>query len=116
MGRRRSGAVGALGGAGPIKASECATTKSKLSAPCRLAPEHPCAAALADVLAAYRVLLFLGFPANRIMLVGHGVGATLALSALSRLRAPGEAMSVGAMRLDYDHHPHRGKIAFELLS
>ena len=52
----------------------------------RLAPAHPYPAALDDVLATYEALLKLGCPPDRIAVVGHSAGATLALSTLLRLR------------------------------
>ncbi|HWC84396.1 MAG TPA: alpha/beta hydrolase fold domain-containing protein [Pseudonocardiaceae bacterium] len=58
----------------------------------RLAPQNPYPAALDDVLAAYRALLAQGFPAHQIAIVGHSAGATLALSALLRLRESGDPM------------------------
>jgi acetyl esterase/lipase/L-ascorbate metabolism protein UlaG (beta-lactamase superfamily) len=65
----------------------------------RLAPRHPYPAALDDVLVAYRALLAQGFPADRIALVGHSAGGTLALSALQRLRESGDPMPACAVAL-----------------
>ncbi|MFE2376572.1 alpha/beta hydrolase [Streptomyces sp. NPDC059398] len=62
-------------------------------------PRHPYPAALDDVLRAYRALLAQGLPADRIVLVGHSAGATLALSALQRLRDSGDPMPVCAVAL-----------------
>lgn len=45
----------------------------------RLAPEHPCPAAFADVIAAYRALLDEGWPAHRILVAGDSAGAALTL-------------------------------------
>jgi acetyl esterase/lipase len=67
-------------------ALSAATGLPVLHAHYRLAPAHPYPAALEDVLAAYAALLEQGYPADRIALVGHSAGATLALSALLRLR------------------------------
>lgn len=67
-------------------ALSAATSLPVLHARYRLAPAHPYPAALDDVLAAYAGLLELGYPADRIAVVGHSAGATLALSALLRLR------------------------------
>jgi len=67
-------------------ALSAATGLPVLHARYRLAPAHPYPAALDDVLAAYEGLLKLGYPAERIAVVGHSAGATLALSALLRLR------------------------------
>ncbi|MBB4683659.1 alpha/beta hydrolase fold domain-containing protein [Amycolatopsis jiangsuensis] len=63
----------------------------------RLAPAHPHPAALEDALDAYRALLEQGFPAGRIVLVGHSAGATLALQALLRLRAAGAPLPAAAV-------------------
>jgi acetyl esterase/lipase len=61
----------------------------------RLAPTDPYPAALNDVLAAYRALLWQqGLSAEQIVLVGHSAGATLALSALLELAAAGDPCSV----------------------
>lgn len=65
----------------------------------RLAPQHPYPAALDDVLAAYRTLLAQGHAADRIALVGHSAGATLALSALSRLHESGDPKPACAVAL-----------------
>jgi acetyl esterase/lipase len=67
-------------------ALSAATGLPVLHARYRLAPAHPYPAALEDVLAAYEALLEQGHPADGIALVGHSAGATLALSALLRLR------------------------------
>ncbi|WP_051899317.1 alpha/beta hydrolase fold domain-containing protein [Sciscionella sediminilitoris] len=63
----------------------------------RLAPTHPYPAALEDTLAAYKALLQQGFPATRIVLVGHSAGATLTLQALLRLRAGDEPLPAAAV-------------------
>ncbi|AEM85869.1 alpha/beta hydrolase [Streptomyces violaceusniger] len=65
----------------------------------RLAPQHPYPAALDDVLSVYRALLAQGFPADQIALVGHSAGATLALSALQRLRESGDPIPACAVAL-----------------
>ncbi|WP_216897100.1 alpha/beta hydrolase fold domain-containing protein [Nocardia alni] len=65
----------------------------------RLAPAHPYPAALQDVLTAYRALLTQGFPANRIVVVGHSAGATLTLLALQRLREAGEPLPAAAVSI-----------------
>lgn len=46
----------------------------------RLAPEHPCPAAVEDTLAAYRALLDSGVPPQRIVAAGDSAGAALALA------------------------------------
>ncbi|WP_134730833.1 alpha/beta hydrolase fold domain-containing protein [Amycolatopsis nivea] len=63
----------------------------------RLAPAHPYPAALDDTLDAYRALLEQGFPADRIVLIGHSAGATLTLQALLRLRTAGEPLPAAAV-------------------
>ncbi|WP_406631775.1 alpha/beta hydrolase fold domain-containing protein [Amycolatopsis sp. WGS_07] len=65
----------------------------------RLAPRHPYPAALDDVVAAYRALLAQGFSPHEIVIVGHSAGATLALSALLRLRESGDPMPACAVAL-----------------
>ncbi len=55
----------------------------------RLAPEHPCPAAIEDALAAYRALLARGFPASRILLAGDSAGGGLAVAMMVALRASG---------------------------
>ncbi|WP_020659252.1 alpha/beta hydrolase fold domain-containing protein [Amycolatopsis benzoatilytica] len=65
----------------------------------RLAPAHPYPAALDDTLDAYRALLEQGFPAGRILLVGHSAGATLTLQALLRLRASGGPLPAAAVAI-----------------
>lgn len=82
--------------AAPLSA---ATGLPVLLAHYRLAPRHPYPAALDDVLAAYHALLGLGYPAERIVLVGHSAGATLALSALLRLREAGTPRPAGVVAL-----------------
>jgi acetyl esterase/lipase len=65
----------------------------------RLAPRYPYPAALNDVVHAYDAILDEGRSAERIVLVGHSAGATLALSALQRLRAEGRPMPAAAVAL-----------------
>lgn len=55
----------------------------------RLAPEHPHPAALDDAIAAYRGLLELGHPADRIAVAGDSAGGGLALALLVALRDAG---------------------------
>lgn len=52
----------------------------------RLAPEHPCPAALDDALAAYRWLLDEGYSATQISLGGDSAGGGLVLALAIRLR------------------------------
>lgn len=61
----------------------------------RLAPEHPCPAAIDDVETAIRGLIARGQDAERIGLVAESAGAAIALSAALRLRDTG--VRLGAM-------------------
>jgi acetyl esterase/lipase len=63
----------------------------------RLAPVDPYPAALEDVLVAYRALLAQGRPPERIVIVGHSAGASLALSALLELTASRTPRPAGAV-------------------
>jgi epsilon-lactone hydrolase len=65
----------------------------------RLAPEHPCPAALDDCLAAYRHLLAAGFSAADIAIVGDSAGGNLALGLLLRARDEGLALPACAVLL-----------------
>jgi acetyl esterase/lipase/L-ascorbate metabolism protein UlaG (beta-lactamase superfamily) len=76
-----------------------ATGLPVLSVHYRLAPQNPYPAALDDVLTAYRALLALGYPASQIAIVGHSAGATIALSALERLRGSEDPMPACAVAL-----------------
>lgn len=58
----------------------------------RLAPEHPFPAAPDDCLAAYRGLLEIGVPADRIVVLGESCGGGLALDALVQARDQGLPM------------------------
>lgn len=61
----------------------------------RLAPEHPCPAAIDDALAAYRALLE-DLPATHIVLGGDSAGGGLALALLLAIREAGLPMPGGA--------------------
>lgn len=61
----------------------------------RLAPEHPCPAAIDDVVLAVRNLINRGQPASRIGLVAESAGAAIALSAAMKLRDTG--LRLGAL-------------------
>src|SRR5690606_13208155 len=65
----------------------------------RLAPEHPCPAALDDCLAAWEGLLDAGFAANRIVLSGDSAGGALALALVQQLRATGKALPAALILL-----------------
>lgn len=55
----------------------------------RLAPEHPCPAAIDDAVAAYRGLLAQGFEPEEIFVAGDSAGGNLALTMSLRARAEG---------------------------
>lgn len=58
----------------------------------RLAPEHPCPAAIEDTVAAYKALLASGFSPARIVIGGESSGGGLALATLVALRDAGVAL------------------------
>jgi acetyl esterase/lipase len=62
----------------------------------RLAPEHPCPAAIDDALAAYDWLLANGAEPGRIALGGDSAGGGLALAVLQALRERARPMPAGA--------------------
>lgn len=63
----------------------------------RLAPEYPFPAAVDDVLAAYRGLLTVGFPAERIRLCGGSAGGYLALVLLGDIARAGLSMPASVL-------------------
>jgi epsilon-lactone hydrolase len=65
----------------------------------RLAPEHPCPAALDDCIAAYRHLLANGLHADHIAIVGDSAGGSLTLGLLLRARDEGLALPACAVVL-----------------
>lgn len=65
----------------------------------RLAPEHPCPAAVEDAAGAYRWLLDQGIPARRIVIAGDSAGGGLALATALRLRDDGLPLPAGLMTL-----------------
>ena len=65
----------------------------------RLAPEHPCPAAIDDAVAAYRWLLAEGTPPESVVVVGDSAGGGLALALLLALRADGDPLPAGAVLL-----------------
>ena len=62
----------------------------------RLAPEHPCPAAIEDSVAAYKALLERGLSPERIVIGGESSGGELALAALVALRDSGVALPAAA--------------------
>lgn len=62
----------------------------------RLAPEHPCPAAIDDAIGAYEWLLQQGFAPARIVIGGDSAGGGLALAALQALRDLGRPLPAGA--------------------
>ena len=65
----------------------------------RLAPEHPCPAAIDDAVYAYRWLLQQGITPQQIVLGGDSAGGGLALAALIALRDSGTAVPAAAFLL-----------------
>jgi monoterpene epsilon-lactone hydrolase len=65
----------------------------------RLAPEHPYPAALDDCMAAYRGLLDLGHPPERLICLGDSCGGGLALATLIRVREAGLPLPAGLVSL-----------------
>jgi len=62
----------------------------------RLAPEHPCPAAIEDALSAYRYLIDdEGIPAGNIIIAGDSAGGGLTIAALVAIRDAGLAMPAG---------------------
>ncbi len=65
----------------------------------RLAPEHPFPAAVDDAVAAYRDLLALGVPPDRIAIGGDSAGGGLTVAALLALRTAGTPLPAAAVCL-----------------
>ena len=63
----------------------------------RLAPEHPCPAAIDDAVAAYRGLLDTGLAASAIAIAGESAGAGLAAATLVALKQIGLPQPTGAV-------------------
>jgi epsilon-lactone hydrolase len=70
-----------------------------LSLDYRLAPEFPAPAAVEDAVAAYRWLLALGVPAQRLAIAGDSAGGGLSLSTLMALRDAGDPLPACAILL-----------------
>lgn len=65
----------------------------------RLAPEHPCPAAIEDAVAAYRALLDQGIDPSRIAIGGDSAGGGLTVATLCALRDAGEPLPATAVLL-----------------
>lgn len=63
----------------------------------RLAPEHPCPAAIEDALAAYQWLLARATKPERIIIAGDSAGGGLTLATLLALKARGLPLPAGAV-------------------
>lgn len=65
----------------------------------RLAPEHPCPAAVEDATCAYRWLLEQGVPAQRIIIAGDSAGGGLTVATAVSLRDAGTRLPAGLVAL-----------------
>ena len=65
----------------------------------RLAPEHPFPAALEDALSAYRYLLYLGYPPEKILLCGESAGGGLIYALTLKLKQLGMPLPGGLIAL-----------------
>lgn len=65
----------------------------------RLAPEHPCPAALEDCLAAYRWLVTTGYRPGNIVIAGDSAGGNLTAASLVGIRDSGGPLPAGAVML-----------------
>ncbi len=65
----------------------------------RLAPEHPYPAALDDAVDAYRGLLAVGIPSERIILSGESSGGGLAIGLALALRGAGDPLPAGLLAI-----------------
>lgn len=63
----------------------------------RLAPEHPCPAALEDAMKAWNYLMLLGYGARDIILTGDSAGGNLALALALRLKGEGRLLPRGIL-------------------
>lgn len=61
----------------------------------RLAPEHPCPAALEDAMKAWNYLMLLGYGARDVILAGDSAGGNLALVLALKLKAEGRFLPRG---------------------
>lgn len=65
----------------------------------RLAPEHPCPAAVEDAMAAYAALLDQGIAPGRIVIAGDSAGGGLTLATLVKLRDEGRPLPAAGLLL-----------------
>lgn len=65
----------------------------------RLAPEHPCPAAIEDALRGYQWLLDQGYAPDQVVFAGDSAGGGLVLSTLMALRDAGRPLPAGAVCL-----------------
>lgn len=65
----------------------------------RLAPEHPCPAAIDDVVAVWRAMLDAGTDPRKVTFAGDSAGAGLAMSSMVALRDAGLPLPAGAVLL-----------------
>lgn len=63
----------------------------------RLAPEHPCPAALEDAMKAWNYLMLLGYGAGDILLTGDSAGGNLALALVLKLKEEGRLLPRGIL-------------------
>lgn len=61
----------------------------------RLAPEHPCPAALEDAMKAWNYLMLLGYGARDVILTGDSAGGNLALALVLKLKEEGRLLPRG---------------------
>lgn len=76
-------------------AADCAT----FALDYRLAPEHPCPAAVDDAVAAYRFVRAAGYPPEQIVIGGGSAGGGLAVATLVALRDTSELLPRAAVLL-----------------
>lgn len=83
-----------------LMASLAIATETKvLGVDYRLAPEHPCPAAIDDALSAYRWLLDQGEPAEEIVVAGDSAGGGLTVATMVAARDAGLPLPAGAVLL-----------------